>query len=238
MDRDLLARYLKEGLSLPQIGALVNRDPSTVGYWVQKFGLVANGREKYAPRGELTREQLVSLVEQGATQEEMAVKLDRSISTIRHWMQKFGLKTSRHHRHHSAAVAACDAGFTRFTSTCRRHGQTEFLVFPNGCSRCARCNGEAVARRRRRVKQLLVEEAGGRCTLCGYERYVGALQFHHLNPRLKSFALSHEGVTRSLEKARAEVRKCVLLCSNCHAEVEAGVASLSVELLGGNGVPA
>jgi len=112
------------------------------------------------------------------------------------------------------------------------------LVFPNGRSRCARCNGEAVARRRRRVKQLLVEEAGGRCTLCGYERYVGALQFHHLDPRLKSFALSHEGVTRSLEKARAEVRKCVLLCSNCHAEVEAGVASLSVELLGGNGVPA
>ena len=36
MDRDLLERYLNEGLSLSEIGALVNRDPSTVGYWVKR----------------------------------------------------------------------------------------------------------------------------------------------------------------------------------------------------------
>jgi hypothetical protein len=237
MDRDLLERYLKQGLSLPQIGALLDRDPSTVGYWVEKHGLVANGRAKYAPRGGLTRAQLEPLVEQGATFKEMAEILDRNASTVRHWMQKFGLKSAGHHRHRSAAVAARDAGLTRFTSTCRRHGQTEFLVFPNGRSRCARCNGEAVARRRRRVKRVLVEEAGGCCVVCGYDRYVGALHFHHLDPSRKSFALSHEGVTRSLDKARAEVRKCVLLCSNCHAELEAGVAHLSVEL-GGDRVPA
>ena len=53
MDRDRLKRYLEQGLSLPQIGALENRDPSTVGYWVRKHGLEANGRGKYAPRGAL-----------------------------------------------------------------------------------------------------------------------------------------------------------------------------------------
>jgi hypothetical protein len=58
MDRGLLKGYLDQGLSLPQIGALVDRDPSTVGYWVQKHGLVANGQDKYAPRGGLTRESL------------------------------------------------------------------------------------------------------------------------------------------------------------------------------------
>ena len=42
----------------------------------------------------------------------------------------------------------------------------------------------------------------------------------------KSFAISVRGVTRSLDKAREEVRKCALLCANCHAEVEAGLASL------------
>jgi hypothetical protein len=86
-------------------------------------------------------------------------------------------------------------------------------------------------------KANLVEEAGGQCALCCYARCIGALHFHHLVPSEKSFALSHEGVTRSLEKARAEVRKCVLLCSNCHAEVEAGVTRLPLQL-GGNGVPA
>jgi hypothetical protein len=77
------------------------------------------------------------------------------------------------------------------------------------------------------VKALLVEEAGGRCVVCGYSRYLGALGFHHVDPETKSFALGAVGVTRSLEKARAEAAKCILLCANCHAEVEAGIVSLS-----------
>jgi IS30 family transposase len=92
MDRDQLKQWLDEGLSLPQIGALVNRDPSTVGYWVQKHGLVANGKAKYAPRGGLTREQLKPLVESRATLEEMSLAVDRSVSTVRHWLNKFGLE--------------------------------------------------------------------------------------------------------------------------------------------------
>ena len=69
-------------------------------------------------------------------------------------------------------------------------------------------------------------EAGGRCVLCGYGRCVGALAFHHVDPSSKSFGLAEGGVGRSLENARAEVSKCVLLCSNCHAEVEAGMVDL------------
>jgi hypothetical protein len=73
---------------------------------------------------------------------------------------------------------------------------------------------------------MIVEEAGGACVICGYDRFPGALQFHHLDPATKSFALGLRGVTRSLERVRAEARKCVLLCANCHAEVEGGVAEL------------
>jgi hypothetical protein len=54
---------------------------------------------------------------------------------------------------------------------------------------------------------------------------MAALEFHHLTPEEKAFSLSEEGVTRSLARARAEARKCVLLCANCHGEVEAGVAA-------------
>jgi hypothetical protein len=75
---------------------------------------------------------------------------------------------------------------------------------------------------RRRVKRILVEEAGGKCRLCGYDRCHRALQFHHLQADEKRFALSHKGVTRSLAEAREEALKCVLLCANCHAEVETG----------------
>ncbi len=71
-----------------------------------------------------------------------------------------------------------------------------------------------------------MDEAGGACVVCGYDRYVGALEFHHLVPAEKRFALSHRGVTRSLAAARQETRRCVLLCANCHAEVEGGLARL------------
>jgi hypothetical protein len=62
--------------------------------------------------------------------------------------------------------------------------------------------------------------------LCGYDRCMGALHFHHVDPSLKNFTLGHRGVARSIANARAEAKKCVLLCSNCHAEVEAGMTSL------------
>ena len=73
---------------------------------------------------------------------------------------------------------------------------------------------------------ILVDEAGGRCAACGYDRCFAALQFHHVDPGAKAFALSHQGATRGIERARVEARKCVLLCANCHAEVEAGVRVL------------
>ncbi len=74
---------------------------------------------------------------------------------------------------------------------------------------------------------MLVSEAGGCCRLCGYDRCVAALEFHHLDPTTKQFGVAQQGVARSIERLRVEVRKCVLLCSNCHAEVESGVSAIS-----------
>jgi 5-methylcytosine-specific restriction endonuclease McrA len=89
-----------------------------------------------------------------------------------------------------------------------------------------KCRREDVSAWRRRAKQRLVEEAGGKCKACGYDRYLGALQFHHLDPSTKSFSLSRRGCTRAFAELKAEAAKCVLLCANCHAEVENGVAEV------------
>jgi hypothetical protein len=110
--------------------------------------------------------------------------------------------------------------------TCRTHGLTEFWLEGRGYYRCKRCRAERVSDRRRKVKRILIKEAGGRCVLCGYDRCVAALHFHHLDPAKKSFHISMQGVSRSIAKARAETEKCVLLCANCHAEVEQGFTSL------------
>jgi len=110
---------------------------------------------------------------------------------------------------------------------CERHGLTEFACYSAGPRRgqrwsCKRCVGEAVTRRKQKLKRILVEEAGGRCTVCGYQRCIVNLGFHHIDPSQKSFAMSM-AVGRSIAAFREEAKKCVLVCANCHGEIEAGV---------------
>jgi 5-methylcytosine-specific restriction endonuclease McrA len=107
----------------------------------------------------------------------------------------------------------------------------EFIRRPEGNYRCSKCRTESVSAWRRRVKRRLIERAGGSCVLCGYDRHPAALHFHHLEPATKSFVLSRHGVTRSFAEAAAEADKCVLLCGNCHAEVEAGLIDLPAKVL-------
>jgi 5-methylcytosine-specific restriction endonuclease McrA len=147
-----------------------------------------------------------------------------SKTRVRHWLREYGLKTAWAERRHASKELQRE-----LVLRCSRHGATPFRRRRDGGYRCAKCRSEAVARRRRKIKQVLVEEAGGRCRVCGYDRSVAALEFHHLVPAEKSFSLSHRGVARSLEKARAEAKKCALLCANCHAEVESGRIKLALD---------
>ena len=71
--------------------------------------------------------------------------------------------------------------------------------------------------------------------MCGYDRHPAALQFHHIDPDAKRFAVGGSGATRGLAALRAEAAKCVLLCSNCHAEVEVGFAALPPDIALGRG---
>jgi DNA-binding transcriptional ArsR family regulator len=225
MKRRFLEECLAKGMSLEAIGREVGKHPATVGYWLKKHGLIARGAEKYARRGAIGRDELSSLVKTGATVAEMAERLDRSSSTVRYWLKRYGLtilgrRGSRPRRGEGARFA---------TFECRRHGTTEFILEGRGYYRCKRCRAAAVAKRRRTVKRQLVDEAGGACALCGYQRWIGALQFHHLDPSQKEFHIGQRGYSRSLSRSRAEAQKCVLLCANCHAEVEGGFATLPVD---------
>jgi transposase len=228
VDREHLGALLAEGRSLAEIGRIVGRHESTIGYWVARHGLAAAGRASHRARGGLTAAQLQPLVAAGLSVAEIAEHVARSRTTVRYWLRRTGLATSAAAgRHRSAqSQAAREAGLERTRMACVRHGETVFALDGRGYYRCLRCRSEAVTRRRRKLKRILVEEAGGACRACGYATCPGALEFHHLVPTEKRFSLSGAGVTRSLARSRAEARKCVLLCANCHAEVEAGLRSL------------
>lgn len=100
---------------------------------------------------------------------------------------------------------------------CIRCGLTEFTQSA-GQWYCKPCRVRGVTERRRRLKSTLVDERGGSCEQCGYDKSLAALAFHHIDPSLKSFEISRYG--KSLERLRNEAAKCKLLCHNCHAEEE------------------
>jgi transposase-like protein len=225
MKRRFLEECLVKGMSLEAIGEQVCKHPSTVGYWLKKHGLVARGAEKYARRGALGKDELKALVERGATVVEMAERLDRNPSTVRYWLKRYEIEGVNRR----GPRRRCGNGSRFATFECERHGVTEFVLEGRGYYRCKRCRSAAVARRRRTIKRQLVEEAGGACAVCGYSRWLGALQFHHVESHSKEFHLAQGGYSRSIARSRAEMEKCVLLCANCHSEVEGGFATLPMD---------
>jgi Homeodomain-like domain len=222
VQRSWLEAEFAQGKSLERIGREIGRHPSTVAYWAAKHGLRAPGAERHAARGAPDREVLERLAREGLSLREMAEALDRSVATVRHWLSRWRIERADGRRKPPLPPNAP----LELHRTCPRHGLTRSRLDSRRSYRCKRCGQERVAARRRRVKRILVAEAGGRCSRCGYHRCVAALQFHHIDPGSKSFGIALGGATRSLERARDEVRKCVLLCANCHAEIEAGLGSL------------
>lgn len=220
MEKALLEECLAEGLSLEAIGRRVGKHESTVSYWLKKHGLSAAKTAKHAAKGAPDKAELERLVAAGLSLREIARRLDRSLATIRHWMGKYDLEPSPRRRRGKKD------GPRELVSHCQHHGETSFVREGRGYYRCKRCRVEATVRRRHLLKRILVEEAGGKCILCGYAGCTRALEFHHLDPGTKQFELGYRGCTRSLASLREEASKCVLLCSNCHAEVEAGIRAV------------
>lgn len=85
---------------------------------------------------------------------------------------------------------------------------------------------KAVSKRRNKLKDMAIEYKGGKCNFCGYRRYNGALEFHHIGSSGKDFGVSKDGLTRSWERVKKEIEKCVLVCANCHRELHANLRSL------------
>ncbi len=74
--------------------------------------------------------------------------------------------------------------------------------------------------RAKNLKIKCVTYKGGKCSACGYSKYLAALDFHHIDPSKKSFQIT--GYTTVWGKIVEELDKCILLCSNCHRALHSG----------------
>ena len=119
----------------------------------------------------------------------------------------------------SKDVSEDEYGHKTIMRECDKHGYTTFVLRKDGHYRCRKCASENVSLRRQKVKELLTEYKGGKCEICGYDKCIAALEFHHINSDEKEFGIATSGSTKKLELLKKEADKCLLLCCNCHREL-------------------
>jgi hypothetical protein len=111
---------------------------------------------------------------------------------------------------------------------CEKHGYTEFTYSSKYKIKCIKCQSVRKSLRKNRNRQELLKIHGNKCSVCFYNKCDSALQFHHIDPSQKEFEISESAY--SLENLKAEAKKCILLCANCHAEVEKEILKSKIKL--------
>lgn len=154
---------------------------------------------------------LISQINQGHNIWKIAELNQTTRPTIRYWLKKYDLKTLR---------AINQENEERLCLTCNiKKSQNEF--YKRGkkyMSHCKNCYQSLYSAKRKSQKQQAVDYLGGKCSNCGYDKCLNALEFHHLNPLTKEINPSQLMRFSSLDKIKLELDKCVLLCANCHRE--------------------
>lgn len=92
---------------------------------------------------------------------------------------------------------------------------------------------EQASKARMMGKKRALEYLGEKCYICGFDKYISALEFHHIDGgEDKNFNLSNYFTGCNLsEKIVSELNKCIILCSNCHRALHANELDISIKEL-------
>lgn len=118
------------------------------------------------------------------------------------------------------------------TKICIKCGKS-FTPHENGYTRryCFECvpnntYSHGGAGMRKLIKSWALEYKGGKCQCCGYNKCNEALEFHHIDKDKKDFIISSRDIPTDWDKIKPELDKCILVCSNCHREIHAGLRKI------------
>jgi hypothetical protein len=96
-------------------------------------------------------------------------------------------------------------------------GREYEYIRSKGCT-TKKCNTCMVNDRRFALKIKMVKYKGGKCVVCGYNKCLSALDFHHNGDSEKMFSISGAHC-RKWSVLQEELDKCILVCKNCHSEI-------------------
>lgn len=184
------------------------------------------------------KEKIINLRKKGWTYLRISKELDISKATISYHLKNTNLDGSLNKRnkitpeiieelnefYSNHTLNECSEKFKISKTTVVKYVKNKCIVRTQ--EEKNRDNYQRVKTYRQRIKEKLVNYKGGKCQLCGYNRCITALEFHHLNPNEKDFGIS-KYTTQKWDNLVSESDKCVLLCANCHREVHYGLRDVS-----------
>lgn len=173
------------------------------------------------------REKILLLRSGGKSYKDIRKELGCTLSVISHHCKRAGMDSpnirfihpsevqiSEFNRLYLEGYTAKKVGeMTGFSKPC----VLKHLSVPKRRRSTGTTKSQSVISWRKRTKGKLVTYLGGKCQLCGYNKCIGALEFHHRNPLEKDFTIG--GNSRSFERLKEEADKCLLVCANCHSEI-------------------
>lgn len=168
----------------------------------------------------MEKEILQSYLEEGYSLNQVSKLTGKSLTSVRYWKDKYSLKSSYKT---FRELEKTEYGETRYCSRCKQYVKTENFHQRRGKAHsstyCKSCTTDQTLDRIRKLKSQMIEYKGGCCQRCGYDKYQGALEFHHSDPSEKDFNPSHLKKYAFDDRIKSELDKCVLVCANCHREI-------------------
>ena len=150
----------------------------------------------------MNKSELENYVNDGMTIRNIAKLKKVSYTSIRYWLQRYQLKTRGRKK----------------PFNCHRCGETNSKNFyGRQKSLCKKCRDKDALKLQKDKRIYAIKKLGGKCSKCGYSKYIGSLDIHHLDPNKKDSNF-HQMRSWSYNKIDRELTDCVILCANCHRE--------------------
>lgn len=166
------------------------------------------------------KEKIIELRKDGKTYSEIETELNCSKATIHYHCKLLKLNGGKNDRISDELILKIkELSNKKIVDVAKELGISISTVkrYKNKKETIKITNSQSVIDWRKRTKLKLVEYKGGVCIVCGYNKSIEALQFHHLDPKQKDFAIS--GKSWAFDRLKEEVDKCILVCANCHIEI-------------------
>jgi len=180
----------------------------------------------------MEKEILEKYLDEGHSLNKIAKITGKSLTTVRYWANKHGVKSKLPTFKDQNKSEYSEK---RFCPKCKKDVETRKFYQRRGkqhsSTYCKDCTTKQTNERHRKLKSQMIEYKGNSCVRCGYNKYQGALEFHHLDPNEKDFNPSLLKKYKFDERIKEELDKCILVCANCHREIHYEIKQKEKETL-------